>query len=79
MMRHFKFVGGPWDGEYHEVDSETCKRGYLDVAKPPFEPIRAIGVAEVVIDQTFEYTTYTLRHFAGPDGDVYFFCRFRVA
>ncbi len=79
-MKHFKFVGGPCDGEYHRVDSETFQRGYLDVAEPPslepsLEPFR--DMEEVPIEKTFEYITYTLRHLAGPNEDtndsVYYF------
>jgi hypothetical protein len=40
MMERFKFVGGPWNGEYHEVDH---RRTYVDVPNPirlpPFKPL----------------------------------------
>ena len=71
-MRHFKFIGGPWDGKYHEVDSETFRRGYLNVSKPPpFEAFPEDGDFSCI--KPLEHTTYTLREFAGPVGNVYYF------
>jgi hypothetical protein len=36
-MKHFKFkfkfIGGPWDGEYHEIDT-SHPHDYLDVSQP---------------------------------------------
>ena len=69
-MRHFKFVGGPWDGEYHEVNAEWYQRGYLHVRQPmPFKYIPPEEMDEVPV----EYITYTLREFAGSNGPVYYF------
>lgn len=76
MMRHFKFVGGPWDGEYHEVDSEFAKRGYLHVKQPQDFQIMIPppeGMEETPVYTPLEHTTYTLRHFAGADRNVYYF------
>jgi len=40
MMERFKFVGGPWNGEFHEMDH---RRTYIDVPNPtrlpPFRPL----------------------------------------
>lgn len=71
-MRHFKFIGGPWDGEYHAVDSKTFRRGYLDVTKPSLlEALPEDGDLNYI--EPMECTTYTLREFAGPVGNVYYF------
>ena len=65
VMRHFKFVGGPWDGEYHEMDG----RDSIDVAY--------FSIAECQLDEQVEVTEidpmkvcrYSLREFKSLDGD----------
>jgi hypothetical protein len=89
MKRHFKFIGGPWDGEYHEVDNHPCDIFVWVHTKKSFkiEPLE-----ETVLDEernpifdTFgqptmrirppnmKITRYTLRHFAGEAGNVYWY------
>jgi len=72
IIQHFKFIGGPWDGEYHETDG----RDYIDVRKPStLRPIRIEpdGTEDHAYDGAFEpmdITRYTLRCFAaGKEGE----------
>jgi len=90
MIQHFKFIGGPWDGEYHEVDtnlSDVC------VAISPKFSTRLEPIEEVVFNDCGEplydedgelvmrmippkptpHTRYTLRHWAGEGGDLYWY------
>lgn len=72
-MRHFKFIGGPWDGEYHEVNAEWYQRGYLHVRQStPFKYIPP-EMDEIPVYTPLEHITYTLREFTGSNGPVYYF------
>jgi len=74
-MRHFKFIGGPWDGEYHDMD---C-RDYIDVCKPStFKPLPVVkdGSEDHFYDGAFtskNVTRYTLRHFASAGGSFFYY------
>lgn len=51
-MRHFKFVGGPWDGQYHEID--TDRMDYVDVRVPPPFSYKMEPFEEPVLDEEGE-------------------------
>lgn len=63
-MGHFKFVGGPWDGEYHEMDG----RKYLDVAYPSLVERQLAEPVEIDVIDPMKVCQYTLREFASVDG-----------
>lgn len=89
MKRHFKFIGGPWDGEYHEID--TARMHCVNVPEPPkfsyeMEPLEPVldedGKPALdedgdpvmrVVKSEFKSTRYILRHMAGESGNVYWF------
>ena len=84
----YKFIGGPWDGEYHEIESG---RHDLRVPEPPkfsyeMEPLEPVldedGEPALdedgdqvmrVVKSEFKSTRYTLRHMAGECGNVYWY------
>ena len=75
-MRHFKFVGGPWDGEYRGVSPEIFQSGRLEVKVLPLRSYDSpVTIEYMPVDSMLEYTTYTLRHMSdsGDGGDIYYF------
>lgn len=51
MKHHLKFIGGPWDGEYHEVESgHDC----LHVVQPLKVSFKIEPVDEPVLDEKGE-------------------------
>lgn len=50
MKQNFKFVGGPWDGEYHEVDMGKG-RDDLFVAQPSRVSFKIEPIEEPVLDE----------------------------
>jgi len=64
-IRHFKFIGGPWDGEYHGVKGyQPC----IDACKP--STLRSFQIEPDVSFDPLEVTSYTLRRFAaGEEGE----------
>lgn len=51
-MRNFKFIGGPWDGEYHEIDP---RRYYVFVREAtPLRSFKLESIEEPVLDEEGE-------------------------
>jgi hypothetical protein len=73
-MRYL-FIGGPWDGEYRNVDTS---RDYIDVKGPtPVRPFKT----DMTDDELFyrgaydptRVVRYTLRRFETPEGSIWYF------
>ena len=71
FMRHFKFIGGPWDGTYHEVD----EREYWNVAYPSLVERQLAEPVEVTHIDPMKICQYTLREFAtvGGNGSIKYY------
>ena len=52
MKQHFKFIGGPLDGEYHEID--IGKQDYVHVKAPSKVSFKPEPVDEPVLDEEGE-------------------------
>jgi hypothetical protein len=94
MKRHYKFIGGPWDGEYHEIDDrqydvdvrvpvrvplkvsfkvEPLEEPVLDDAGEPVLDDDGEPVLRIIKPDPTAYTRYTMRHWAGEGGDLYWY------
>ena len=74
-MRSVKFIGGPWDGEWRDVDTS---RDYYDVKEPtPVRPFKTSMTDDELFYQgaydPMKITRYTLRQFASPEGSIWYF------
>jgi hypothetical protein len=52
MKRNFKFIGGPWDGEYHEIDTDRLGHSVNVRQFKPFNPFESLE--EPVLDEEGE-------------------------
>ena len=69
VMRHFKFLGGPWDGDYKQMDG----REYVDVMYPSRLRPFAVRVASESERDPLKVCRYKLKRFGDNDTGISFY------